>query len=95
MCGQTALKDFSPSSEMGHVEVIVRRREQLQTQGEDSVATPKTGSGSHGTMLVLLSRNAFSTQRFPEYPRDSGSKRLKARQQGYLCCSVQTRFITP
>lgn len=50
------------SSPKGHVEVIVRRREQLQTQGADSEATPQTRSGSQGTMSVLLSRNANSTQ---------------------------------
>lgn len=55
-------RTFPPSSEMGHVEMIVRRREQLQPQGEGSVATPKTSSGSHGTMEVLLSGNVFSTQ---------------------------------
>lgn len=43
-------RTFPLSSEMGHVEMIVRRREQLQTQGEDSVATPKISSASHGTM---------------------------------------------
>lgn len=49
------------SSPKGHVEVIVRR-ERLQTQGADSEATPQTRSGSQGTMSVLLSRNANSTQ---------------------------------
>lgn len=46
-CSET----FPPSSETKHVEVIVKRREQLQTQGEDSVTTSQTSSpGHHGTM---------------------------------------------
>lgn len=55
--------------------------EQLQTRGGGSAPTPKAGSGSQGTMSVLLSRNVFSTQWFPEL-RGAGSKRLKVQPTG-------------
>jgi hypothetical protein len=60
-----------------------------------TVATPRAGSGNHGTMSVLLSRIHSQHSGFLSTPRDWGSERLKARRQRYLCCCAQTRFITP
>lgn len=78
---------FPLSSETGHVEVIVRRSEQLQTQGEDAEGTPKPALEQCRLCFPGMRsqpRDFLNTLR----PRPS-----KARLRGYLRCLVQTALL--
>lgn len=72
-----------PSSETGHVEVIVRRSEQLQTQGEDAEATPKPALEALEQCRFCFPGMHSQRRNFLNSPRPRPSK---ARLQGYLRC---------
>lgn len=81
---------FPPSSETGHVEVIVRRSEQLQAQGEDAEATPKPALEALEQCRLCFPGMHSQRRDFPNTPRPRPSK---ARLQGYLRCLVQTALL--